>query len=78
MTATMLIAVFGTALISASTMAAGMLIGARLVLRGRASTLLQTPAAETAQQQSVTTRIDIADLRARMKRLEAIAAGVDL
>lgn len=76
MTGLMLIALFGTAVVTASAMAAGMLLGGYLLRR--AATPSRSIDTEGSSDPSVTTKIDIADLRTRLKRLEAIAAGVDL
>jgi len=78
MTGLILIALFGTAAMTALAMAAGLLIGARL----RPATERPPPrlvaTEERAPDEAVAARIEIADLRIRIKRLEAIAAGVDL
>ena len=77
MTPLILFGLLATSAITALAVAAGMLITGQLLRRGGAEPPPRVEDAYVPPPQSIAARIEIADLRARIKRLEAIADGVD-
>ena len=71
-------------LIIAISSLAGLIVASLVALQGWRGWLalktaeLQRPNAQDAPNNSINARIDIADLKERLRKLEAIAAGVDL
>ncbi len=57
---------------------AGMLFVGQMLRHGEPRPLPHVEVTDMSSHQAIAARIEIADLRARIKRLEAIAEGVDL
>ena len=78
MTALMLIALLGAAVLTGLAMAAGMVLAGHLAGQHRTLPPPTTRLIEALPQSGATARIELAALRSRIVRLEAIVAGFDL
>ena len=78
MTAIILVCLLTISTIVTLVIGAGMIFAGRILRHDEPKPPQHMDVATMSSHQAITARIEIADLRARIKRLEAIAAGVDL